>query len=79
MRPLWYVSPDDAHTYSIRDQFALGNDLVVAPVLVQGQKERTVYLPQGNWVDQHGQSYSGPKQFTILTPLEELAYFKRKM
>ena len=78
VRPLWYLAPDDAKTYPISDQFAVGNDIIVAPVLVQGQKERSVYLPHGNWVDQHGQSHSGPAQIKVLTPLEELAYFKRK-
>ena len=78
IRPLWYVSPDDAKTYHIDDQYMLGDDILVAPILVVNQRERQVYLPTGNWLDQHGKSYKGPGEFKVLVPLEELAYFKRQ-
>lgn len=78
IRPLWYLSPDDAKTYAIADQFLLGDDILVAPVLTVGVRERPVYFPAGTWLDQHGKSYTGPAQFTVSAPLEELPYFKRK-
>ena len=33
------------------DEFLLGPDLLVAPVLDQGATERTAYLPGGRWID----------------------------
>lgn len=31
-RPMWWLDPDDEDTYDIWDQFAVGDDLIVAPV-----------------------------------------------
>lgn len=35
-----------AQTFVINDQYAIGDDLIVAPVVVKGQKSRDVYLPK---------------------------------
>lgn len=78
VRPLWYLSPEDAKTYTINDQFLLGDDILVAPVLTIGQRERTVYFPAGTWLDQHGKSFTGPSEAKVSAPLEELPYFNRK-
>lgn len=40
---------DDAETYNIDDEYLLGDDLLVAPI-VSGD-ERKVYLPKGQWKD----------------------------
>lgn len=56
----------------------LGDDLVSAPVLEKGQRERNVYLPTGTWVDQHGKEHKGPIEIKVAAPLEELPWFKRK-
>lgn len=76
IRPIWYES-DDARALKIGDQFMLGKNIVVAPVLKEGQHERNVFLPAGNWIDQHGKTYNGPGEFKISAPLEELPYFKK--
>ena len=54
--PLWYAAPADSNTYQLSDEFMLGNDVVVAPVLVQGAVSRDVYLPEGEWRDLNGAS-----------------------
>lgn len=78
IRPIWYSEPNDPRTYKIDDQFMLGPDIVVAPVVEKGQVERSVYLPTGTWVDQHGKENKGPIVIKVLSPLEELPYFKKK-
>ena len=78
IRPLWYSEPNDSRTFKINDQFMLGPDIVVAPVLEKGKTERSVYLPSGVWVDQHGKENTGPAIIKVLSPIEELPYFKRK-
>jgi alpha-D-xyloside xylohydrolase len=40
----------DEETYKIDDEYLLGDDLLIAP-MVCGQKSRKVYLPQGKWID----------------------------
>lgn len=50
VRPLFLHAPDDAEASSIEDQFMLGPDLVIAPVLDPGVDSRDVYLPAGEWI-----------------------------
>ncbi|MBR6740376.1 MAG: glycoside hydrolase [Clostridia bacterium] len=40
----------DAETYGIDDEYLLGDDLLVAPI-ISGESRRSVYLPQGEWSD----------------------------
>lgn len=55
----------------------LGDEVIVAPVLVQGQTARDIYLPKGEWLDvQSGIYYKGPKWLMAYdAPLEVLPYF----
>ncbi|HEX2926430.1 MAG TPA: glycoside hydrolase family 31 protein [Ruminiclostridium sp.] len=50
MRPLFYDFPCDSESWNIEDQYMFGPDVLVAPVLYGGLRERRVYLPEGtNW------------------------------
>jgi len=51
LAPLWYHAPLDMNTYKIVDEYMVGPDVVVAPVLVKGATSRDIYLPAGNWRD----------------------------
>lgn len=50
LRPLLMEFPKDHKARPIRDQFMLGEDLMMAPILLEYQTEREVYLPAGKWV-----------------------------
>jgi len=51
--------PQDLETRAIDDQYLLGQNLLVAPMLT-GQTRRRIYLPEGEWVDYaSGQRFSG--------------------
>ncbi|MFO1496903.1 MAG: glycoside hydrolase family 31 protein [Verrucomicrobiota bacterium] len=51
MRPLLWHYPNDPKAVAAGDQFLLGADLLVAPILRQGATARSVYLPAGTWFD----------------------------
>jgi alpha-glucosidase len=79
MRPLWFEYPDDARTYLIEDEYLVGRDLLVAPVVTEAVVKRRVYFPAGDrWVDWWtGQTYEGGKDADIDAPLDRLPLFAR--
>nr|XP_043891609.1 SITS-binding protein isoform X2 [Solea senegalensis] len=78
-RPMWWLSPSDPMTFTIDDQFLIGDKVLVAPVVEKGAVRRDIYLPDGGfqWQDsQNAQVFDGG---TFLqdypVPLEEVAVF----
>ena len=60
LRPLFLNYPDELETYTLNDEYLLGDDVLVAPVVQPGQTERRVYLPSGLWRDYWtGEVYTG--------------------
>jgi len=51
LRPMWLADGLSDAAYTVSDQFMLGPDLLVAPVLDSGVTERQVMLPSGTWVN----------------------------
>jgi alpha-D-xyloside xylohydrolase len=51
MSHLALTYPDDPIATGSEDEFLFGPDILAAPVLTQGARERRVYLPKGRWVD----------------------------
>lgn len=77
MRPMEYVFPHSGYE-SIIDQFMLGDSLLVAPLLQPGV-ERTVVLPEGEWLSDDGTRYVSPKsglRLKIHVPIDRLPTFK---
>ena len=79
MRPLWFDYPHDEQTYEIEDQFLVGSDLLVAPVIREGAAKRTVYFPNGSqWRDwMTGILYEGGSEIEIDAPIDRLPLFIR--
>ena len=50
-RPLFLEFPEDDKLAARDDQFLFGADLLVAPVLREGDTTRSVYLPKADWYD----------------------------
>jgi alpha-D-xyloside xylohydrolase len=78
MRHLALSAPDDPRAWTVEDEYTLGDDLLVAPVLEQGARLRTVYLPAGSWVDWWtGRAWEGRQVVTIDAPLDRIPIFAR--
>lgn len=75
-RHMSYVFPGRGYEH-VRDQFMLGDDLMVAPVTVQGQERRTVHIPPGSWTADDGAQLAGPGETEIDVPLSRLPRFRR--
>ncbi|HXG92018.1 MAG TPA: TIM-barrel domain-containing protein [Blastocatellia bacterium] len=59
MRALFFEYPDDPTSWLIEDEYLFGSDLLVAPLIEEGDSRR-VYLPPGAWIDyQTGKVYRG--------------------
>ena len=51
MRHLALVAPDDPAAIAQEDEFMFGPDLLAAPVVERGARERRLYAPAGRWID----------------------------
>lgn len=78
MRPLVLEFPTDENTYGLDDEFMFGSDLLIAPVLREGVRERAVYLPAGTWYDYWtAKTYTGPATVTLPVTLASIPIFVR--
>ena len=77
-RPMWWLDPKDASTFAIDDQFAVGDDIIIAPVVEKGATSRSVYLPRGAW-RRHGDDavLTGGRRIVVDAPLSQLPVFLR--
>lgn len=50
MRPMFFEYPDDEVCYTLNTQYMFGSDIIFAPIVNRGQRETTVYIPEGEWV-----------------------------
>lgn len=78
IRPLWMLESDVA-CLQAENEFAIGDDLVVAPTLYRGQTKRTIYLPGGSWKDGvDGSIRTGHLWMNNYhVPIDKVAYFIR--
>jgi alpha-glucosidase (family GH31 glycosyl hydrolase) len=78
LRPLLLDDPTDPETWRIADQFRLGRDLLVAPVVAEGATVRRLYLPAGDWHDfWTGAPLTGSRWLTVPAPLDRIPVFIR--
>jgi alpha-glucosidase (family GH31 glycosyl hydrolase) len=79
IRPLPLAFPqDDAAPAHADDEYLLGPDLLVAPVVAAGAGNRSVHLPPGAWVHWWSdQLFVGPAEVTVDAPLGSPPLFAR--
>jgi myogenesis-regulating glycosidase len=79
IRPVFWRAPNDERALTCDDEFLLGNDILVAPVVLPNVRRRDIYLPHGSWRDYWtGEVFSGScilKNYPA--PLENLLFFEK--
>ena len=78
VRHLFLAYPQDPRVYGLDDEYLLGPDLLVAPVIVHGATSKRVYLPDGTWIDYwSGAQYNGGRVVTVAAPIDRIPIFVR--
>lgn len=78
MRHLFLAYPHDPRVYALNDEYLLGADLLVAPVIAPGVASRRVYLPAGAWIDYWtGVQIAGGRTVVAAAPLDHIPLFVR--
>lgn len=77
IRPLWMLDPSDSACHLVVDEFSVGEDIIVAPILRPSTHEREVYLPAGVWKDGiDGSLRKGSRWIhNYKVSLDKIAYF----
>ena len=77
-RPMWLHDPSAEGNPHNDDQWMLGPDLLIAPVLEKGATQREVWLPEGCWqLHGEGEELGGRANVTVDAPLDVLPWFTR--
>ena len=74
IRNLEYGFPGMGYA-GIKDEFLMGDFLLVAPVVEKGAVSRKVVLPPGRWKADDGRTYDGPAEISVAAPLARLPHF----
>jgi alpha-D-xyloside xylohydrolase len=79
MRPLFVDYPEDAAAWGVDDEYLFGPELLVAPILALGARERSVVFPAGAdwrdvWTDE---THQGGTSAIIAAPLDRIPVFER--
>ena len=77
LRSLEYNFPGQGYA-DVIDQFMMGEDLLIAPVMSKGALSRKVVLPPGRWLADDGRTFDGPATIAVRTPLSRLPHFVRR-
>lgn len=79
MRPLVLNYDQDEKVRNNNDEYMVGTNILVAPIVNQGQTQRLVYLPAGQWVDfWNNAEYSGQQSIVADAPIDKLPLFIKK-
>jgi alpha-D-xyloside xylohydrolase len=77
-RPLWLSAPEAPGAHDEAQQWLLGPNVLVAPVVREGARFRRVSFPRGCWEGPAGgKQFRGPARVRIAAPLRVLPYFFR--
>lgn len=76
MRPLALHYPDKGFS-GLQDEYLLGRDLLVAPVMEEHALRRRVVLPEDDWIELYSRKPFSGGEFEIEAPLDRIPVFYR--
>jgi alpha-glucosidase len=76
LRSLDYAYGQQGYAHVV-DEFLLGPDILVAPVVEKGARQRQVLIPPGRWKGDDGVVVAGPASIAVAAPLERLPWYRR--
>ncbi|HII4439380.1 glycoside hydrolase family 31 protein [Clostridium perfringens] len=78
-RPMIMEYEKDMNLLNMREQFILGENMIVAPVLYEGERSKTVYLPKGSWFNYFTmEKLQGGKWYKLPCELDEILVFVKE-
>lgn len=78
IRPLWFSDPYDIKAQLCDNQYMLGHDLLIAPVLEENITELNIYFPEGRWqCTRTKHIYDGQQAHTYPVTIEDIPIFER--
>ncbi len=69
VRPLFLHYEKDDASYDVLDEYLLGKDLLVAPVIAKEETNRRVYLPPDEWIHLWSKRAYGGGTYDIAAPI----------
>lgn len=76
VKPMALAFPDSGYE-TIKDQFMLGENILVAPVVEKGVYKRQVILPKGKWKGDDGKIIKGNQTIEIDAPISRIPFFTK--
>jgi len=76
VRYLEYSYPHQGYA-NVKDEFLLGDSVLVAPITKKNMYKRNVLLPEGTWKYINGEIYEGSAEIEVNSPIDVLPYFVR--
>ncbi len=79
MRPLFYDFPEDKSCWENEKQYMFGPNILVAPIMQEGQRITEVYLPKGaRWTNVWTKEiFDGGQIITVKAPLDQIPLFTK--
>lgn len=78
-RPLFMHYEDDLSTYDMQYSYLFGSEMLIEPVLEEGKLEKSVYLPEDEWIHLWtGKEYIGNQTIIVEAPIGFIPVFYRK-
>ncbi|MBR3966038.1 MAG: glycoside hydrolase [Clostridia bacterium] len=76
LRSLEYNYPHNGYA-EITDEFMLGENILVCPIVTKGTFTKNITFPKGRWIDDEGNIYEGGRSHIVDTPIDKLVWFRR--